>query len=266
MCIDPNACIRRNQHEPEQLCACQSLSAHAHRGLEVEFEADACALKPSDSWYSCLGTDSVTSQHGGLLTDLLQFSRELQSWRLYRRKCDEALMKFNYKPVSQSCAVAKSEKFWWTTLQSNLQTPQQKLPNSHNCTLVSGAVFHSVCQVWLSSGPLSISGNAGLFLRRCIIKDKLHTILLFSCEDNLSDKCAVRGSLYANVHLARHTILVTQSLGRKIAWRARRTCASPTPCLFCSTPSTPPCFATPTFNWRSYGSKREVLVVHQTSF
>ena len=40
----------------------------------------------------------------------------------YRRKCDEALVKFNYKPVSQSCAVAESDKFWWTTLQSNLQT------------------------------------------------------------------------------------------------------------------------------------------------
>ena len=25
---------------------------------------------------------------------------------------------------------------------------------SHNCTLASRAVFHSVCQVWLSSGPL----------------------------------------------------------------------------------------------------------------
>ena len=25
-----------------------------------------------------------------------------------------------YKPVSQSCTVAKSEKFWWATGQSNL--------------------------------------------------------------------------------------------------------------------------------------------------
>ena len=93
----------------------------------------------------------------------------------------------------------------------------------------------------------------------------------YSCEDHLSDKC---------------TILVTQSLGRKIAWRARRTCAwrlcpsksrsssdgmkrwislpSPVPFLFY--PLYTPRFATPTFNWRSYGSKREVLVVHQTSW
>ena len=27
---------------------------------------------------------------------------------------------------------------------------------SHNCTLANGAVFHSLCQVWLSSGPPEI--------------------------------------------------------------------------------------------------------------
>ena len=65
------------------------------------------------------------------------------------------------KPVSQSCAVAKSGKFWRATGQSNLTykrlaaTKASKVwfSYSHNCTLSNGAVLHSVCQVWLSSGP-----------------------------------------------------------------------------------------------------------------
>ena len=66
-----------------------------------------------------------------------------------------------YKPASQLCAVATSEKFWRATGQSNLAdkwlaaTKASKVwfSYSHNCTLANGAVFHSVCQVWLSSDP-----------------------------------------------------------------------------------------------------------------
>ena len=65
------------------------------------------------------------------------------------------------KQDSQSCAVAKSEKFWWATAQSNLtyeRLAATKASNvwfsySHKCTFASGAVFHSVCQVWLFRGP-----------------------------------------------------------------------------------------------------------------
>ena len=57
------------------------------------------------------------------------------------------------KPVSQSCAVAKSGQFWRATGQSNLAykrlaaTKASKVwfSHSHNCTLANGAVFHSVC-------------------------------------------------------------------------------------------------------------------------
>ena len=61
-----------------------------------------------------------------------------------------------YKPVSQSCAVAKSEKFWRATGQINLA--YKRLANvwfsySHNCTSASGAGFHSLSEVWVSSGP-----------------------------------------------------------------------------------------------------------------
>ena len=59
-----------------------------------------------------------------------------------------------------------------------------------------------------------------IHLRRSIIKDKLRAILLFSCEDNLSDKCAVRGRRrsFGSSHNPRHAIF------RK-TWRARGTCA-----------------------------------------
>ena len=65
------------------------------------------------------------------------------------------------KPVSQLWAVTKNKKFWQATGQLNLaykrlaETKACKVwfPYSHNCTLTSGAVFHSVCQVWLFSGP-----------------------------------------------------------------------------------------------------------------
>ena len=36
-------------------------------------------------------------------------------------------------------AAIKTSKIWF--------------PYSHNCTLSNGTVFHSVCQIWLSSGP-----------------------------------------------------------------------------------------------------------------
>ena len=66
-----------------------------------------------------------------------------------------------HKPVSQSCAVAKSGKLWRTTGQSSLAykrlaaTKASKVwfSYSHNCTLSNRAIFHSVCQVCLSSGP-----------------------------------------------------------------------------------------------------------------
>ena len=53
------------------------------------------------------------------------------------------------KPVSQSCAVAKSEIFWWATAQSNLAYEQLPITNaykvwllySHDCALANGAVF-----------------------------------------------------------------------------------------------------------------------------
>ena len=65
------------------------------------------------------------------------------------------------KPVSQSYAVAKSEQFLRATGQSNLADKRLAATKaskvlflySHNCTVANGAVFHSVCQVWLSRGP-----------------------------------------------------------------------------------------------------------------
>lgn len=44
-------------------------------------------------------------------------------------------------------AVAKNEQFWWATWQSN----------STQLHLATGTVFHSVCQVWLSSGSQYLS-------------------------------------------------------------------------------------------------------------
>ena len=64
-------------------------------------------------------------------------------------------------PVSQSCAVAKKWKILaghWT-IKLGIQTTDASKASkvwfsySHNCALSSGAVFHSVCQVCLSSGP-----------------------------------------------------------------------------------------------------------------
>ena len=68
-------------------------------------------------------------------------------------------MKLACKSISQPCAVAK--KFWWATGQSNLaykhSQPQQELLNfgfrTHTTALGPVKVFHSVCQVWLPSGP-----------------------------------------------------------------------------------------------------------------
>ena len=67
---------------------------------------------------------------------------------------------YPHKLVSQSCPVVNIEEFWPATGQSNLAykwlatTKASKVwfSYSHNCTLASGAVFHSVCQVWLPSG------------------------------------------------------------------------------------------------------------------
>ena len=65
------------------------------------------------------------------------------------------------KSVSQTRAVVKNEIFWWATGQSNLsyrrltttKTSKVQFSYSHTCTLTNEAVFHSVCQVWLPSGP-----------------------------------------------------------------------------------------------------------------
>ena len=69
--------------------------------------------------------------------------------------------RYSFTTVSQSCAVTKSEKFWRATEQSNLSykrlaaTKASKVwfSYTYNCSLANWAVFHSVCQVWLSSGP-----------------------------------------------------------------------------------------------------------------
>ena len=94
-------------------------------------------------------------------------SSELCFW-IFPRSCwtidlDQFKMKDNVsklalwfkKPVSQSCAEAKSNTFWRATGQSNLAykwmatTKASKVwfSYSHNCTLANGAVFYSVCQV-----------------------------------------------------------------------------------------------------------------------
>ena len=53
--------------------------------------------------------------------------------------------------------VTNSGSHWTVKLCIQIGWPQQKLLKflfySYNCTLASGAVFHSVCQVWFSSGP-----------------------------------------------------------------------------------------------------------------
>ena len=53
--------------------------------------------------------------------------------------------------------VTNSGSHWTVKLCIQIGWLQQKLLKflfySHNCTLACGAVFHSVCQVWLSSGP-----------------------------------------------------------------------------------------------------------------
>ena len=77
---------------------------------------------------------------------------------------DARIKGVNNKPVSQSCAVAKSEKFWRATGQSNLEYKRLATTKaskfwfscSHNCQWsslpFSLSPLHSVCQVWLSSG------------------------------------------------------------------------------------------------------------------
>ena len=60
-------------------------------------------------------------------------------------------------PASQSCAVAKREKFWQATAQSNstykrlATTKAYKVwfSYSHSCSLANGAVFPSIWQVCL---------------------------------------------------------------------------------------------------------------------
>ena len=93
-----------------------------------------------------------------------------KAWNHHKGYCIKALsllcqlLVFLKKPVLQSCAVPKNEKFWRATGQSNLAykrlvaTKASKVwfSYSHNCTLANGAVFHCIYQVWLSSGPSEI--------------------------------------------------------------------------------------------------------------
>ena len=66
-----------------------------------------------------------------------------------------------YKPVSQSCAVAKSDKFWRATGQSNLADRMEDCPIGQSAAMwVRKQNFLRfccgqplVCQVWLSNGP-----------------------------------------------------------------------------------------------------------------
>ena len=68
---------------------------------------------------------------------------------------------FSNKPVSQSCAVAKSEQFWLATEQSNFayrRLAASKVgPKFSFCTHVNALwpldQFSILCQIWLSSGP-----------------------------------------------------------------------------------------------------------------
>ena len=50
------------------------------------------------------------------------------------------------KPLSQSCAVAKS-LFYHPVQTAGRTTKVSTFLYSHNCTLANGAVLHSVCQV-----------------------------------------------------------------------------------------------------------------------
>ena len=95
------------------------------------------------------------------------------------------------KPVSPSCAVAKSEQSWRVIGQSNLTykrlaaTKASKVwfSYSHNCTLVSRAVIHSACQVCLVAFYCQVytandTYNSQIFansLRRVICRTAGHT-------------------------------------------------------------------------------------------
>ena len=57
-----------------------------------------------------------------------------------------------YRPVSQSCAVAKRENFQGATAIQTASRNKSLFSCSHNCTLASGALVNSVCHVCLSSG------------------------------------------------------------------------------------------------------------------
>ena len=96
---------------------------------------------------------------------------------LFARNC--CIQTYTSMHTWQSCAVAKSQKFWrpldnqtwhWTGWL------QQKLPKfgfrslSYNCTVGSGAVFHSVCQVLncpVTHQNLSLNDSAWLLNWPC---------------------------------------------------------------------------------------------------
>ena len=94
------------------------------------------------------------------------------------------------KQASQSCAVAKSENFWRGTGQSNLvykplaATKDSKVwfSYSRDWTFAIGAVFHSVCQVWLSSDPSEVFNfSYCAWLGNCLLLNSIRTKLLSHC-------------------------------------------------------------------------------------
>ena len=58
------------------------------------------------------------------------------------------------RPVSQSCAIAKSENFWWATGQSNLAHKQLATTKASKVWVLYFGRWNSLpaCEVWLAVG------------------------------------------------------------------------------------------------------------------
>ena len=88
--------------------------------------------------------------------EFFKYARHHTYWKQHLVS-DRALFSSNNRPQSQSCAVAKI--IFYLPVQAASCTTSIRTVlfwYSHNCTLVSGTVFHSLCQVWLSSIPPEI--------------------------------------------------------------------------------------------------------------